>query len=304
MMAGWSDRLSRLISHRRTPFFEVSIRRVFVLPTRHGFMVALAILGVFAIAVRIQNNMLLLMAVALFVLFMLSLLWAGQNLQGLRLAASSDGTLVAGEASVLGVRLETRKPVFDIRIDAGEGARPVAASTHAPDHMLTFTPSARGRQHLPLVRLETRFPFGLARAWAWISPAEVLVAPQPDFATARLLIAPNATRGLASGSEEDGADSLQDWTPGTPESRISWKRYAATDRLMEKTGDASGGAVLVISYETVAHLGHERALSAMCGAVLRASRAGRPFHFQLGAMQLRHVNPQAAGGVLDALALA
>ena len=44
-------------------------------------MVALAIFGVFAIAIRIQNNMLLLMVVALFVLFMLSLLWAGQNLQ-------------------------------------------------------------------------------------------------------------------------------------------------------------------------------------------------------------------------------
>ena len=147
-MPRWFTSVSRRLMRRRAPEFEVSIRRVFVLPTRHGLMVALAILGVFAIAVRIQNNMLLLMAVALFVLFMLSLFWAGQNLQGLRLAASSDGTLVAGEASVLGVRLETRKPVFDIRIDAGEGARPVAASTHAPDHMLTFTPSARGRARM------------------------------------------------------------------------------------------------------------------------------------------------------------
>ena len=75
-------------------------------------------------------------------------------------------------------------------------------------------------------------------------------------------------------------------------------------RLLEKTGDASGGAVLTISYEAVAHLGHERALSAMTGAVLRAVRAGRPFHFRLHGIEMRHVMPPAAGKVLDALALA
>ena len=303
-MAGWSDRLTRFMSHRRRPYFELSLRRVFVLPTRHGFMVALAIFGVFAIAIRIQNNMLLLMAVALFVLFMLSLLWAGQNLQGLRLTVRHDGRMVAGETGVLSLQLASEKPVYDIGIDTGAGARPAMQASYTADHLLTFTPSARGRQSLPLVRLETRFPFGLARAWGWISPAEVLVAPQPDFAMARLLISAGTSHGMAAGGAAEGADSLRDWMSGTPESRISWKRYAATDRLLEKTGDTDGDAVPMISYAAVAHLGHEAALSAMCGAVLRAARAGRSFDFQLGDIRLRQVRPQAAGGALDALALA
>ena len=61
---------------------------------------------------------------------------------------------------------------------------------------------------------------------------------------------------------------------------------------------------MTISYDAVAHLGHERALSAMTAAVLRAVRAGRPFHFHLHGLELRHVMPPAAGKVLDALALA
>ena len=88
-MPGWFTRLSKRLSRRRAPEFAVSIRRVFVMPTRHGLMAALAIFGIFAISVRIQNNMLLLMAVALFVIFALSLLWAGQNLKGLRLRGSA-----------------------------------------------------------------------------------------------------------------------------------------------------------------------------------------------------------------------
>ena len=174
----------------------------------------------------------------------------------------------------------------------------------AVDHLLSFSPDRRGRHPLPLVRIETAFPFGLARAWSWISPAEILVAPVPDYGAALALLTGTTRQGAAEGREEDGADSLQDWVPGTPQSRISWKRYAASDRLLEKTGDASGGAVLTISYEAVAHLGHERALSAMTGAVLRAVRAGRPFHFRLHGIEMRHVMPPAAGKVLDALALA
>ena len=300
-MPRWFDSLSRRLMRRRAPEFEVSIRRVFVLPTRHGLMVALAILGVFAIAVRIQNNMLLLMAVSLFVIFTLSLLWAGQNIRGLRLAVRHDGQIIAGETAMLSVRLAADRPVYDIRVDSGGGLQ--GAGT-AIDHLLSYSPERRGRHPLPLVRIETRFPFGLARAWSWISPAQILVAPVPDYAAARALLTGTNRQGAAEGREEDGADSLQDWIPGTPQSRISWKRYAATNRLLEKTGDASGGAVLTISYDAVAHLGHERALSAMTGAVLRAARAGRPYHFRLHGVEMRHVTPQATGKVLDALALA
>ena len=179
-------------------------------------------------------------------------------------------------------------------------ARPAGTAGHA----LSFSPARRGRQALPLVRLETGFPFGLARAWAWISPAEVLVAPVPDYGAALAHLTGDVRQGAAAGRDEGGADSLEDWMPGIPETRISWKRYAATDRLLAKTGDASGGSVLTITYDAVAHLGHERALSAMSAAVLRAARAGRPFHFRLHQIDLRHVTPQSAGKALDALALA
>ena len=47
------------------------------------------------------------------------------------------------------------------------------------------------------------------------------------------------------------ADSLEMWQEGIPLSRISWKQYAAKDRLLYKTGAASGqtlsGYILTIS---------------------------------------------------------
>lgn len=316
-MAGWQDRITRRWLRRRVPVFDVSLRNVFVMPTRHGVMVALAIFGVFAISVRIQNNMLLLMSLVLFVLFMLSLFAAGQNLQGLRLVLSDHRGIIAGQANAIAVRVLSDMPVHDVGIDTGcgydssydsrqgsRGRNVQAADDPGHDHILTFSPVTRGRQPLPLVRLETHFPVGLARAWAWISPAEVLVAPAPDFAAAALLLSAGSGQHAAESEGRAGVDSLQDWVPGTPENRISWKRYAATDRLLEKTGAASDNDALTIDYNAVAHLGHERALAAMCGAVLQAVRAGRPFHFRLGDVALDHVHQPAAGKVLDALAIA
>lgn len=298
----WSDKLSRLLAGRkREPEFVVNMRRVFVMPTRHGVMVAISILGVFAIAIRIQNNMLLLMAIALFVVFVLSLLWGGGNVRGLSAAVAHQSQIVAGETVLFSLRLSGDARGYDLYIDTGEGEVPATSDSA---HALAFTPAARGLHALPLVRISTFFPFGLARTWAWISPARVLVAPAPDYAAARALLTGLTSRGQDDGNDSDGADSLQDWVPGTPETRISWKQYAASDRLLEKTGDQTGGAVLDISYDLVAHLGHEKALSAMTAAVLRAARAGRPFHFRLHGLEMRHVEPQAAGRALDALAVA
>ena len=201
--------LSCRLMRRRAPESEVSIRRVFVLPTRHGLMVALAILGVFAIAVRIQNNMLLLMAVALFVIFTLSLLWAGQNIRGLKLSVRHDGRIIAGETSMLSVRLAAMRPAYDIRIDSGGGLQ---RAGEAVDHLLSFSPDRRGRHPRPLERIETAIPFGLARAWSWISPAQIL-SRRCRTMRRRAPTDRNPTRAPLR-REEDGADSLQDWIPG------------------------------------------------------------------------------------------
>ena len=218
-MPRWFTSLSQRLAGRRAPEFAVSIRRVFVMPTRHGLMAALAIFGIFAISVRIQNNMLLLMAVALFVIFALSLLWAGQNLKGLRLEVRHDGRIVAGETARLSVALAAGRPVYDIRIDTGGGLQ--GAGT-AMTIFSTIRPTARTA---PAAARGSRRAFLRPRAGL------VLDQPGADHCRAGAGLCGGARladrkprQGAAEGREEDGADSLQDWIPGTPQSRISWKR--------------------------------------------------------------------------------
>ena len=285
---------------------SVNWRRVFVLPTRHGYMVAFAILGVFAIGVRIQNNMLLLMAIALFVIFMFSLIWSATNLDKFSFMLVGKPYLIAGRAVRVDLAPSGRQRLNDVWLrgtEASDRKRPELAYDNR-SLSIGFSTDKRGKQDLPPIMVETRFPFGVARAWTYISGGEVLVAPVPDFAGCRSYFQIGHHTHAADLTGENGADGLDSWQPGTPLNRISWKHFAASDRLLQKSGDEGGANTLFFSYAHVAHLGHEAALSVLCAAVLQAADLRQNFHLELPAVSYRDLPPSKVGTALDALACA
>ena len=120
-----STRISQKISLRRAPIMDVNWRRVYALPTRHGFMVGLAVFGVFAISVRIQHNMLLLLAVALFVIFLISVIWGALNLHGLKGQIREQKTLICADPSQILFHVAGPKSCFDLRLKSPSSPKKV-----------------------------------------------------------------------------------------------------------------------------------------------------------------------------------
>ena len=268
--------ISKRVSLRRPPVYQVNWRRLYALPTRHGLMVALAILGVFAISVRVQNNMLLLLAVALFVIFLVS--------------AMADFALGG------------RSHIYDLWVNCGEQLK--QKQLYEP-LSLPFMPTQRGQHNPQPFLVETQFPFGLVRAWQWLSIPAVYVAPEPDFKTARRLLQ-GAHRHSDFETEEEGhfnADSLESWVPGIPLSRISWKHYAAKDRLLYKTGADAGRNVMRLYFDDLQPLEFEAALRVLCAGVLEAVRLDCIFELQLPHQQPQKFASKDAHKALIQLAL-
>ena len=115
---------------------------------------------------------------------------------------------------------------------------PVMAAVGHEGHALSFSPARRGRWRCRWCGWRRAF-LGCTRL-AWISPAEVLVAPVPDYGAALAHLQAMSARARRPGARMAGPTVCEDWVPGIPETRISWKRYAASDRLLAKTGDAAG----------------------------------------------------------------
>ena len=302
-----STALSRKISLRRTPILEVNWRRVYALPTRHGFMVGLAVFGVFAISVRIQHNMLLLLAVALFVIFLISVVWGAYNLHRLKGMTQNQKVLLAGQMSQITFSIVGRLSCYDLRIKPPEAPAKMKAQQAAlySPHQFSFVPSQRGLLHAPPFLLETHFPFGLVRVWQWLFLPHFTVAPEPDFKAAQMIL---TGRQLQADFENDergefNADSLEMWQEGIPLSRISWKQYAAKDRLLYKTGAASGHDMVRLDYKDIHLNDFEAILRVLCAGLLLAHEASLRVELILDDGVLRRFAPDQQDEALRLLAL-
>lgn len=302
-----SETLSMKISLRRTPILQVNWRRVYALPTRHGFMVGLAVFGVFAISVRIQHNMLLLLAVALFVIFLISVIWGAYNLHRLKGIIQNPKVLLAGQLSQVTFSMMGRQSCYDLRLKLPEAPAKTKAQQvmlYSP-HEFSYVPLQRGLSHAPPFLIETHFPFGLVRVWQWMFLPPVIVAPEPDFKSAHMML---TGRQLQADFENDetgefNADSLEMWQEGIPLSRISWKQYAAKDRLLYKTGAASGHDMVRLDYKDVVSSDFEAILRVLCAGLLLAHQAALTVELILDDGVVRRFAPDQQDEALRLLAL-
>ena len=302
-----STQISHKITMRRKPLLTVNWRRVYALPTRHGLMVGLAVFGVFAISVRIQHNMLLLLSVALFVIFLISVVWAAVNLHALKGQIVEGRTLLAKTPAQLQFYVMGRQECYDLRLKSPSWAKKRRAEPTQlyERHSLTFTPSQRGLHFAPPFMIETHFPFGLVRVWQWLFLPQIAVAPCPDFQHAHLLLSGAAMMADHESNDlgEYNADSLETWQEGVPVSRISWKQYAAKDRLLYKTGAASGQDVVRLYFHDIALDDYEGVLSVICAGAILASEAGHHFEMALDDGKAVRYAPDRLDDALRCLAI-
>ncbi len=107
---------------------------------------------------------------------------------------------------------------------------------------LSIVPTTRGWHELPGLVIETRFPFGLFRAWThWRPASRVLAYPRPET-PAPALPAAQSTPGDSTharrtqGSELDG---VRAWRRGDSLRQVLWKKVARSGELVSRETTSS-----------------------------------------------------------------
>jgi uncharacterized protein (DUF58 family) len=152
----------------------------------------------------------------------------------------------------------------------------VPAQGHASTQ-LALVPPHRGLHTIPTVKAETRYPFGLFRAWTlWRPASRVLAYPAPERPPAPLPSG-QATQGespvtrRAEGGEFDGVRAYQ---RGDTLRRIVWKKAARTGELVSRDSQSNAQQELWLDYQAAALPDAERRLSRLAAWVLAAEQAG------------------------------
>jgi uncharacterized protein (DUF58 family) len=142
----------------------------------------------------------------------------------------------------------------------------------------------RGRLPAPRIVIETRYPFGLWRAWAYLTPALTgMVYPAPEV-DAPPLPATGIGGGDGVGLASSGDDfaGVRPYSPGDPQKMIAWRLAARSDDLSVKQFEAEGGGELLLDFDSLPHhLDLERRLSRLTRWVLDADAAHMRYALRL-----------------------
>ena len=283
-------------------------RRVFIVPSGAGlaFVAMLAVLFVGSVNYNLNLGFAFTFLIAACAVVDMHLTF--RNLAYLHLAAGRTTAIFCGDVAQFELHLMNRRRYdrFAIWLDFADKQTsciaqaadvPAAGSTSV---VLSTVSTARGWLPAPRVRLLTRFPMGLLRAWSYWQPdTKVLVYPQPE-PQAQVPALPLLGSALEQGNGPAGHDDfagIRAYQPGDAMRHLAWRQIARVDLALGGTlvtKHFEGGAVQEyrIDYAALPNTLHlEHKLSRMTRWVLDAEARGAPYAFRLGDLSL----PAACG---------
>ena len=224
--------------------FQLHRRRLYIVPTGLGLTYATMLLAMLVGGLNYGNNLALLLTFILAAAGWVAMHQAHANLQGVvgHLQGTAHTTAPTGPVDFhLALRIPDSRPRPDLEIDGP--ARPglpqprvVSLVPGQTVHLHWTQPSTSG---LRRVRLATRYPLGLFRAWTWIHPPPPTPAPL-SATTPRRGDAGDIEQLTASPTGDGDIVSLRAWREGDGWQRIAWRASARLGRpvVMERAWQA------------------------------------------------------------------
>jgi uncharacterized protein (DUF58 family) len=294
-------------------------RRVFIIPTRAG--VGLGIMLVVMFIGSINYNL----SLGFFLTFLLAgcalidMHLTFRNLAHLHLAAGRVPSIFVGEEAQFELHLINRRKHDRYAIwlrFIGEDSPGLTQSADIPSHgssriVLSAPTRQRGWLSAPRVRLETRFPLGLLRAWSYWQPdAKALVYPRPEENPPPLPISGNVREDGQGHAGQDDFAGIRAYQAGDSMKRLAWRQIARLDietgtTLVSKHFEGGGAGDLQLDFSALPRsMDIESKLSRLTSWVIEAEMRKLPYGFRIGHVVFASaIGPAHQEACLRALAL-
>ncbi|MDF3036303.1 MAG: hypothetical protein K0S28_1577 [Paucimonas sp.] len=293
-------------------------RRVFIVPSGPGLGFGLMVIVLFIGSVNYSLNLGFLLTYMIAGLIFVDMHFTFRNMVQLCLSSGRAQPVFAGEKArfELHVSNPTKHDRFAIALRFNHEDDSVSQmadiGAYSTVSTLLSTPALkRGLLAAPRIRLQTKFPLGLFRAWSyWRPEVSVLVYPRPeDNAPPLPLAADEESEGSGAAGREDFA-GIRNYQAGDSLKRLAWRQIArldpeTSDSLLTKHFDGGGASELTIDFRQLPpSLDVESKLSRMTRWVLEAEAHGLTYSFHLDKAHMSAANgPAHLEACLQALAL-
>lgn len=276
-------------------------RRVYIVPTHPGLLFCVMLIALFIGSVNYNLSLGFGFTFLLAACALIDMHLTFRNLAHLHLKAGRAAAVFAGEDAQFELHLINRSKLhrYAIWLDfVGDGLpkvqQPADIAPHATQTVLLSTPAAeRGWLPAPRVRLQTRFPLGLLRAWSYWRPfAKALVYPRPEEEAPPLPLSGAEEKDGDGQAGHDDFAGIRGYQAGDSLKRLAWRQIARVDvdlggTLVTKHFEGGGAAEVALDFsELPRSMDIELKLSRMTRWVIEAEARGLPYAFRLGTTRL------------------
>jgi uncharacterized protein (DUF58 family) len=256
-------------------------RRIYILPTRVGLMLAAVLVAMLVASLNYNSNLGLALAFLMIGVALVIMHHCNRNMLSLKIDAVTQGDAFAWQPATLvfGLRNDSAVDRRDIEIHClGASAPAIVPARSSASLEVRVAAAARGVVHARQIELRTRYPFGWFHAWSYVhAPLTVFVAPAPRGE--RTL---PWTEGEGSGSrtesrgDEDFA-GLRAYEPGIPLKHMAWKALARGGEPAVRSYTGLSAQPEWLDFDALEGGDTETRLSQLCLWVLEGDASGRVY---------------------------
>lgn len=218
--------LSRWLDKRQPAANSITLRQriIFILPTRFGVWFGFLCVLLYLLGTNYQNNLILLVCYLLLSIWLVGIVLAFGNLNGLTLSASSHNAGFANQDIAININTFGLKPHYMIQFQFVKQPQTVCKPSLESSFSLTLFAPKRGLYPLPRLKVSSCYPFGLWRSWSYVAfKQQYWVYPNP-ITTVNNLYGQSATTAASYDSEI--SQDLRQYQTGDSLNQILWKRLA------------------------------------------------------------------------------
>ena len=270
--------------------FPINLRhsRIYVFPTRQGFIFFALLLAILFGSLNHNNNLGFLLTFLLGDLVFVSIFHTYRNLSGLELVSVKTVPVFAGQVAKFKISLKApghaqhalsfyfsdgERKTLDLRA----GSKNVVSVSHETLERGLLVPNP--------FYISTTYPLGLFRGWSILFiDASCLVYPQPisgPMITAQGM-GNDESGGKTGGEGVDDFAGLATYQPGDPLQRISWKSYSRGQGMHTKKFEGQLGETVFFDPDALGGRDLEFKLSRICHMILKAEAMHISYGLKLG----------------------
>ncbi|ABZ76424.1 protein of unknown function DUF58 [Shewanella halifaxensis HAW-EB4] len=254
----WQRWISRRIPAKEQ--ITLSHKSIFILPTGFGLAWIFLFVLLFLFGTNYQNNLVMGLSFLLLSIFNTCIIYSYKNLAGLTLSSSKASNGFAGQAVYFPINLSSPNNAYEIQLNFQNQPLEVVktVNSHQTQTLVTYNHSHRGINRPGRIKIETRYPLGLCRAWSHIDLAlaqlaftQPIIDPNPIQLSANQSDDPQDTGKYVAGVDE--YKGLKEYQVGEPLKQVAWKQWAQGRGMLTKEFEEPQGAPMWLSLQATAN---------------------------------------------------